>query len=152
LDGDRWKNADAFNDVVALNQRLARELVRLHQAVGRDGRINERASLGQADGTWAKSVELVNGLITDLAQPTSEMARVIGAVAQGDLSQKMAMEVEDRPLKGEFLRTARTVNGMVSQLSSFASEVTRVAWEDRGKAGRASGRTRCSGHLEGSDR
>src|SRR6202011_1794837 len=72
---------------------------------------------------------LINDLIADLVQPTSEMARVIGAVAKGDLSQTMALEIEGRSLQGEFLRTARTVNTMVSQLSSFASEVTRVARE-----------------------
>jgi HAMP domain-containing protein len=106
---------------------MARELDRLRQSVGHQGRINQRASLGEVEGKWAESVELVNDLIADLVWPTSEMARVIGAVAQGDLSQMMAIEVEGRPLKGEFLRTARTVNTMVNQLSSFASEVTRVA-------------------------
>jgi hypothetical protein len=106
---------------------MAKELVRLRQSVGREGRINQRASLGEVGGTWADSVELINDLITDLVQPTSEMARVIGAVAQGDLSQTMAIEIEGRSLQGEFLRTARTVNTMVNQLSSFAAEVTRVA-------------------------
>src|SRR5882724_6393305 len=57
------------------------------------------------------------------------MARVIGAVAKGDLSQSVALEIQGRPLKGEFLRIARTVNTMVNQLGSFASEVTRVARE-----------------------
>src|SRR6516164_2319797 len=123
------KMADAFNVVVALNQRMAKELSRLRQSVGREGRINQRASLGEVEGTWAESVELVNDLIADLVWPAKEMTRVIGAVAQGDLSHIMAIEVEGRPLKGEFLRTARTVNTMVNQLSSFASEVTRVAWE-----------------------
>jgi len=127
--GVAGKTADTFNEVVALTERMAGELVRLHQSVGREGRINERASLGGVGGTWAESVKLLNDLIADLARPTSEMTRVIGAVAQGDLSQTMAIEIEDRPLKGEFLRTARTVNTMVNQLSSFASEVTRVAWE-----------------------
>ena len=108
--GIAGKTADIFNEVVALNQRMARELVRLHKSVGREGRINQRASLGEVEGTWAESVESVNDLIAELAQPTSEMARVIGAVAQGDLSQTMALEIEGRPLKGEFLRTARTVN------------------------------------------
>jgi HAMP domain-containing protein len=136
--GIAGKTTDTFNEVVALNQRMARELVRLHKSVGREGRINQRASLGEVEGTWAESVESVNDLIAELAQPTSEMARVIGAVAQGDLSQTMALEIEGRPLKGEFLRTARTVNTMVKQLSSFASEVTRVAWEvgTEGKLGR----------------
>ena len=127
--GIAGKTADTFNEVVTLNQRMARELVRLRQSVGREGRINQRASLGEVEGTWAESVELINDLIADLVQPTSEMARVIGAVAQGNLSQTMAIEIEGRSLQGEFLRTARTVNTMVNQLSSFASEVTRVARE-----------------------
>jgi len=73
--------------------------------------------------------ESVNNLITDLVQPTNEIARVIGAVAKGDLTRTMAIEFDGRPLKGEFLRTAKTVNTMVAQLASFASEVTRVARE-----------------------
>jgi HAMP domain-containing protein/signal transduction histidine kinase/CheY-like chemotaxis protein len=123
------KAADTFNEVVALNQRMARELARLRQSVGREGRIDQRASLGEVGGTWFQSVELINDLVADLVQPTSEMARVIGAVAQGDLSQTMAVEMDGRLLQGEFLRTARTVNTMVHQLSSFASEVTRMARE-----------------------
>src|SRR5919201_1508445 len=71
----------------------------------------------------------VNRLIEDLVHPTSEMARVIGAVAKGNLSDTMATEIEGRTLEGEFLRTARIVNTMVRQLSAFASEVTRVARE-----------------------
>src|SRR5581483_5698712 len=74
-------------------------------------------------------VNSVNSLISDLVQPSTEIARVIGAVAQGDLSQKMSLEVEGRPLQGEFVRTARVVNTMVDQLNAFASEVTRVARE-----------------------
>jgi HAMP domain-containing protein/signal transduction histidine kinase/CheY-like chemotaxis protein len=127
--GISGKAADTFNEVVVLNQRMAKELVRLRQSVGREGRIDQRASLGEVGGTWSESVELINDLIADLVQPTSEMARVIGAVAQGDLSQTMALEMDGRSLQGEFLRTARTVNTMVHQLSSFASEVTRVARE-----------------------
>jgi HAMP domain-containing protein/signal transduction histidine kinase/CheY-like chemotaxis protein len=127
--GIAGKVADTFNEVVALNQRMSRELARLRELVGREGRINQRASLGEVEGAWAESVELINDLVADLVRPTSEMARVIGAVAQGDLLQTMALEIEGRPLKGEFLRTARMVNTMVNQLSSFASEVTRVARE-----------------------
>src|ERR1700729_2587943 len=127
--GIAGKTADTFNEVVTLNQRMARELVRLRQSVGREGRINQRASLGEVGGTWAESVELINDLIADLVQPTSEMARVIGPTAQGDASQTMASEIDGGSLRGEFLRTARTVNTMVNQLSSFASEVTRVARE-----------------------
>ncbi|MGH7820852.1 MAG: HAMP domain-containing protein, partial [Candidatus Binatia bacterium] len=129
LGGVDGKIADAFNHVVELNARMASELERLSTAVGKEGKISERASLGDVSGAWAASVTSVNGLIANLVHPTSETARVIGAVARGDLSQTMALEIAGRPLKGEFLRTARTVNTMVDQLGSFASEVTRVARE-----------------------
>src|SRR5690606_25090760 len=89
----------------------------------------QRAQLPEARGFWRDQIICVNALIDDLVHPTSETARVIGAVAQGDLSQTMALEIDDRPLQGEFLRTARTINRMVEQLGSFASEVTRVARE-----------------------
>src|SRR5215469_3739609 len=127
--GIAGKAADTFNEVVILNERMAKELARLRQSVGREGRIQQRASLGEVGGKWAESVELINDLIADLVQPTSEMARVIGAVAKGNLSQTMALEMNGKPLQGEFFRTARTVNTMVHQLGSFASEVTRVARE-----------------------
>ena len=123
------KVADAFNEVVELNERMASELARLSRVVGKEGKLSQRATLGDVSGFWQESVESVNDLINDLVHPTSETARVIGAVAQGDLSQTMALEIEDRPLQGEFLRTAKTINKMVEQLGSFASEVTRVARE-----------------------
>ncbi|HEU5078781.1 MAG TPA: HAMP domain-containing protein [Opitutaceae bacterium] len=121
--------AREFNELVSMNQRLARELERISQVVGKEGRISQRASLGAVSGAWSDSINSVNTLINDLVHPTSETARVIGAVAKGDLSQSMALEIEGRPLEGEFLRTAKTVNTMVEQLSSFAAEVTRVARE-----------------------
>src|SRR5579859_7757849 len=123
------KVADAFNAVVEMNERMAQELERLGRVVGKEGKINQRATLGDVTGFWKDSIESVNALIADLVHPTRETARVIGAVAQGDLSQTMALDVDDRPLQGEFLRTAKTINTMVDQLSSFASEVTRVARE-----------------------
>src|SRR5947209_3004094 len=127
--GVAGKVADAFNEVVELNERMAGELARLSRVVGKEGKLGQRFSLGDVSGFWQESVESVNDLIDDLVHPTSETARVIGAVAQGDLSQTMALEVDDRPLQGEFLRTAKIVNKMVDQLGSFASEVTRVARE-----------------------
>src|SRR5881275_688983 len=127
--GIAGKVADAFNEVVELNERMAQELARLRRVVGKEGKLSQRLSLGDVSGFWEESVESVNDLIDDLVHPTSETARVIGAVAQGNLSQTMALEVDDRPLQGEFLRTAKTINKMVDQLSSFASEVTRVARE-----------------------
>ena len=127
--GVAGKVADAFNEAIERNERMARELERLSRVVGKEGRITQRASLGSVTGSWAESISSVNELIDNLVHPTHETARVIGAVAQGDLSQTMALEVDDRPLQGEFLRTATTINKMVNQLGSFASEVTRVARE-----------------------
>ena len=77
-------------------------------------------------------------------QPTTEVARVIGAVAQGDLSQKMALEIDGQPVKGEFLRIGTTVNAMVDQLSSFADEVTRVA-KEVGTDGKLGGQAQVKG-------
>jgi len=119
----------AFNEVVSLNEDMAKEVVRVGSIVGREGRMTERATLKGATGSWAVSVDSVNALVEDLARPTTEVARVITAVAAGDLTQKMALEIEGTPVKGEFLRIGQTVNTMVDQLSSFAAEVTRVARE-----------------------
>ncbi|MGH7740312.1 MAG: HAMP domain-containing protein, partial [bacterium] len=127
--GKTGKIADTFNEVVELNQRMAEELERLSREVGQEGRIHQRANVGEFAGTWAGMVDSVNTLVEEMVRPTSEMSRVIGAVAKGDLSQTAMLEVGDRLLKGEFLKTARTVNTMVDLLGSFASEVTRVARE-----------------------
>ena len=124
------KVADTFNEVADLLESSSGELNRIRQVVGEEGRLTERmAPPGDVPGAWGKRVNAVNSLIERLVHPTNESARVIGAVARGDLSQSMALEMAGRPLKGEFLRTATTVNTMVQQLSSFASEVTRVARE-----------------------
>jgi len=136
--------ADAFNEVVGLNERMASELARLSRVVGKEGRLSQRCSLGNAGGFWDESAASVNELIDDLVHPTSETARVIGAVAQGDLSQMMALDIEDRPLQGEFLRTAKTINKMVDQLGSVASEVTRVAREV-GTEGKLGGQAKVKG-------
>src|SRR5215471_12476303 len=120
---------DALNEVIDINERMVKELERVGTVVGKEGRIKNRASLPIATGSWAACIDSVNTLIADLVQPTTEVARVIGAVGKGDLSQTMSLEIEGRPLTGEFLRTAKIVNTMVDQLSTFASEVTRVARE-----------------------
>src|SRR6266404_5599173 len=142
--GAAGKVADTFNEVVELNERMARELERLSRVVGKEGKITHRAALGEFSGAWAESIESVNALIGDLVHPTSEMARVIGAVAKGDLSQKMELDIDGRSLKGEFFRTAKTVNRMVDQLGSFASEVTRVVREV-GTEGKLGGHARVEG-------
>ncbi len=121
--------AEAFNDVIELMEESTKELDRISRVVGKEGQIKQRASLPGASGGWAVRVDSINSLIADLVQPTEEVARVIGAVAKGDLSQRIALENEGTPLKGEFMRIGKTVNRMVDQLSSFTSEVTRVARE-----------------------
>src|SRR5258708_7298482 len=123
------KVADALNDIIELNEKMAKEFERVSTVVGKEGKITQRAGIGVADGSWTECINSVNTLISDLVQPTAETARVIRAVAAGDLSQTTALEIEGRPLKGEFLQTAKIVNTMVDQLNSFASEVTRVARE-----------------------
>ena len=152
LDGIDGKIADAFNDVLETSQKFATELDRISRVVGKDGRIEERMSIGEVRGAWAGEVHSLNTLVSDLVQPTSEMARVIGAVAKGDLSQIMAEELGGRPLKGEFLRTAKTVNTMVDQLSSFAlrSRVTRS--RHRGQARWTGRRARRRRNVEGPHR
>ncbi|MBI5368429.1 MAG: HAMP domain-containing protein, partial [Planctomycetes bacterium] len=120
---------DTLNDILDRLEGMAQEFQSISVAVGREGKITQRATLGPVSGSWGVCIQSVNSLIGDLVQPTTEMNRVIGAVAKGDLSQRMSLDIEGRTLKGEFLRTAKTVNSMVAQLGSFASEVTRVARE-----------------------
>jgi HAMP domain-containing protein/CheY-like chemotaxis protein/signal transduction histidine kinase len=121
--------AEAFNDVADLLESSTQEFARIGTIVGKEGKIKQRASLGVVGGSWRTHVDSINTLIGDLVQPTEEIARVIGAVARGDLSQRITLETDGNPLKGEFLRIGKTVNTMVDQLGSFASEVTRVARE-----------------------
>src|SRR5437868_3646432 len=138
------KVADTFNDVIDINERMSRELVRIRRVVGKEGRINQRISLGSVSDGWSDSIGCINALIGDLVYPTSEIARVIGAVAQGDLAKKMATDIEGRPLQGEFLRSAKTVNAMVDQLGACGSEVRRVGREV-GTEGKLGGQAKVKG-------
>src|SRR5229473_2764762 len=133
--------ATTFNDVVELNEQMTRELERISSVVGKDGRISQRGKLRGATGSWEECIDSVNTLIGDLVQPITEVARVIGAVAKGDLSQTMLLEIDDRPLRGEFLRIGKVVNTMVDQLNSFASEVTREV----GTEGKLGGQAKVKG-------
>ncbi len=136
-DGVLARAGELLNDILGLNEHLSRELLRVGKTVGQEGKMTERASVGPAKGAWAAATHAVNQLIGDLVAPTNEVARVITAVARGDLSQKISLEIEGRPVRGEFLRIGTTVNSMVDQLNSFAAEVTRVAKEvgNEGKLG-----------------
>jgi HAMP domain-containing protein/signal transduction histidine kinase/DNA-binding response OmpR family regulator len=126
LDG---KIADTFNEIVAANARMAGELKRVGQTVGREGKTRQRVKFGRPSGAWGEMESSVNTLIDDLLWPTTEVTRAITAVAQGNLLQTVPLEVDGRPLQGEFLRSASIVNTMIRQLGVFTSEVTRVARE-----------------------
>ena len=126
--GPAGQVAIAVNDIIESNQRLERELRRLSKHVGKEGQF-KHASIGDAGGGWAATLDSINDLIEDVVRPNTEMARVISAVAKGDLSQTMPTDIDGRRLQGQFLETARIVNTMVNQLRSFSSEVTRVARE-----------------------
>ncbi|AGY58915.1 HAMP domain-containing protein [Gloeobacter kilaueensis] len=128
-EGIAGKIALTLNEIIELNEQMTSELNRVGTEVGKEGKTDQRVYLGNAAGAWSYCVESINTLIEDLAQPTAETARVIRAVANGDLSQRIATEIAGRSLQGEFLQTAQIVNVMVDQLGSFASEVTRVARE-----------------------
>jgi HAMP domain-containing protein/CheY-like chemotaxis protein/signal transduction histidine kinase len=136
--------ASAFNGIAERNERLMSEAVRVSTTIGREGQMNERASIGRATGGWATITSSVNALITDLVSPTTEVARVLTAVAEGDLQQKMTLEIDGKTVQGEFLRIGTTVNTLVDQLGAFASEVTRVAREV-GTEGRLGGQANVPG-------
>jgi hypothetical protein len=128
-DGLWGKVADTFNDIVSTNERMATQLDHVGQVVGREGKTKQRVRIGSASGAWGGMETSINQLIDDLLWPTTEVTRTIRAVAQGDLLQTMRLDVDGRPLEGEFLRSATIVNTMIKQLSVFTSEVTRVARE-----------------------
>jgi signal transduction histidine kinase/CheY-like chemotaxis protein/HAMP domain-containing protein len=128
------KVADGLNDVIASNQALETELARISEVVGHEGELSQRMAIGGWTQNWTKSVNSINSLIDALVRPTSELQRVVGAVADGDLSKKISVEV-----RGEMLDLKNTINGMVDQLNRFVSEVTRVSRDvgTEGKLGQA---------------
>ncbi|HEX9893008.1 MAG TPA: HAMP domain-containing protein, partial [Gemmatimonadales bacterium] len=123
------KIADTFNEIVSANRKMADELKRVGNVVGKEGRTRERVRFDHTKGAWGEMEASVNSLTDDLLRPTTEVTGAIAAVAQGNLNQTLRLDVDGRPLEGEFLRSAMIVNTMIQQLSVFTSEVTRVARE-----------------------
>ena len=117
------KIGDAFNDIVSANERMAHELERVGQIVGREGKTRKRVQLGVTAGAWGEMEGSVNSLIDDLLWPTAAVTHAVTAVAQGDLQRTVPLDVDGRLLQGEFLRSAKIVNAMIKQLSVFTSEV-----------------------------
>ncbi len=123
------KIADTFNDIVSANEQIARELKRVGQVVGKEGRTRERMRFHLPKAAWGEMEVSVNTLVDDLLRPTTEVTRAIAAVAKGNLTQTVQLDVDGRPLEGEFLQSATIVNTMIQQLGVFTAEVTRVARE-----------------------
>ncbi|MDF3035846.1 MAG: response regulator, partial [Paucimonas sp.] len=143
-EGTDGRIADAFNDIVATNERLSKGIEQVSVVVGMEGKLGQRMAFDKLDGAWGVEVSSINSLIDNLVQPVRDAGRVIGAVARGVLTENMELEVEGRPLKGEFLKNANTINTMLDQLNSFSSEVTRVAREV-GTEGKLGGQAQVEG-------
>ncbi|HEV2784106.1 MAG TPA: HAMP domain-containing protein [Actinophytocola sp.] len=145
-DGDALSGelAAAFNDIAERNEKLVTELVRVRSTVGREGRLEDRLAADRGNGGFAAAADAVDGLIADLTRPTLELNRVLAAVARGDLSQRMELHLDGHSLRGRFAEFGRTVNGLLDQLSLFATEVTRVAREI-GTDGRLGGQANVPG-------
>ncbi|CAM5439332.1 histidine kinase OS=Streptomyces alboniger OX=132473 GN=CP975_26515 PE=4 SV=1 [Streptomyces alboniger] len=114
-----------------------------------EGKLTERLESGASEGSWATAIDASNALVDDLVRPVSEVGRVLSAVADGDLEQRMELRAQGsdgngHPLRGEFLKVGRTVNNLVDQLSTFTDEVTRVASEV-GTEGKLGGQARVRG-------
>ncbi|MFD1833130.1 HAMP domain-containing protein [Streptomyces desertarenae] len=148
-DGPMAEIAAVYNEVADRNLHLTSELARVRRVVGRDGKLTERLETGACEGAWAAAIDASNALVDDLVRPVSEVGRVLSAVAEGDLEQRMDLRVHGpngttQALRGEFLKVGRTVNGLVDQLSTFTDEVTRVASEV-GTEGKLGGQARVRG-------
>ena len=147
------KIADTFNEIMIANERMAQELKRVGHVVGKEGKTKERTRFYDPRGAWGEMEVSVNTLVDDLLRPTTEVTRAIAGVAQGNLTETVRLDVDGRPLQGEFLRLANIVNTMIEQLSVFTAEVTRVAREV-GTEGKLGGQAQVPGvrNLEGFDR
>jgi HAMP domain-containing protein/signal transduction histidine kinase/CheY-like chemotaxis protein len=142
--GISGKICDSMNDIIANNKKLIKEFIKAQKSIGKEGKLNQRIVLADAQGEWQTGVEALNNLISDLAYPIREIDRVISAVAKGNLSQEIPLEISDHLLQGEFARLAKEVNDMVKQLNLFTMEVTRVAREV-GSEGKLGGQAKVKG-------
>src|SRR5207244_621638 len=115
---------ETLNTMVEQLRSFAAEVTRVAREVGTDGRLGGQAVVPGVGGTWADLTDNVNLLAANLTTQVRNIAEVTTAVARGDLSRKITVDV-----KGEILELKNTINTMVDQLNAFASEVTRVARE-----------------------
>jgi signal transduction histidine kinase/DNA-binding response OmpR family regulator/HAMP domain-containing protein len=130
---------DTINTMVDQLSSFADEVTRVAREVGTDGRLGGQAQVRGVSGTWRDLTDNVNSMASNLTGQVRNIAQVTTAVAKGDLTQKITVDV-----KGEMLELKQTINTMVDQLSSFADEVTRVAREV-GTEGRLGGQATVKG-------
>jgi signal transduction histidine kinase/HAMP domain-containing protein/ActR/RegA family two-component response regulator len=121
--------AGTFNQLAQLHLDLEEQFRVLRQTIGNEGKTRARLHLVGSTGSWARAISSVNDLLDDLTNHIEDIARVVSAVSRGDLTQRIDGPAVDVRSKGDFLKHGRAVNRMVSQLSGFGSEVTRVARE-----------------------
>ncbi|GAA3836004.1 HAMP domain-containing protein [Streptomyces chiangmaiensis] len=122
--GEVAQLAETINQMTETLRTFADEVTRVANEVGAEGRLGGQANVPGAAGTWKDLTDSVNTVFRNLTTQVRDIAAVTTAVASGDLSQKVTVDVA-----GEMLELKNTVNGMVDQLSAFGSEVTRVARE-----------------------
>jgi HAMP domain-containing protein/signal transduction histidine kinase/CheY-like chemotaxis protein len=142
--GISGKVCDRLNEIISINKKLVKEFSKARNSIGKEGRLNQRLGLEELEGGWKGAMEDLNSLISDLVYPIREIDRVISAVAQGNLTQQIPIELNSHVLQGEFARIAREVNSMVRQLNVFTIEVTRVAREV-GSEGKLGGQAKVKG-------
>ena len=133
--GEILELKDTINTMVDQLNSFASEVTRVAREVGSEGKLGGQAQVEGVAGTWADLTDNVNLMAGNLTGQVRNIAEVTTAVARGDLSKKITVDV-----KGEILELKNTINTMVDQLNGFASEVTRVAREvGSGRQARRSG-------------
>ena len=137
--GEILELKDTINTMVDQLNAFASEVTRVAREVGSEGRLGGQAQVRGVAGTWKDLTDSVNRMASNLTSQVRNIAKVTTAVANGDLSKKITVDV-----KGEILELKDTINTMVDQLNAFASEVTRVAREV-GSEGKLGGQARVPG-------
>src|SRR5471030_2320675 len=137
--GEILQLKEAINTMVDQLRSFASEVTRVAREVGTDGRLGGQAVVPGVAGTWKDLTDSVNAMASNLTAQVRNIAAVTTAVARGDLSRKITVDV-----KGEILELKETINTMVDQLNAFAGEVTRVAREV-GTEGRLGGQAQVPG-------
>ena len=139
MSGEILQLKETINTMVDQLNAFASEVTRVAREVGTEGRLGGQAKVSGVAGTWKDLTDSVNSMASNLTGQVRNIAEVATAVAQGDLSKKITVNVS-----GEILQLKETINTMVDQLNAFAGEVTRVAREV-GTEGRLGGQAQVSG-------